>query len=233
MIVVAVAALVFAGYAAVSAATRDDEPDYVSDYTYVAPEPRTPTIAAFLGDSYTEGTGVTGGVDGYAPATASRMCWAYEGFGQGGTGYTNPGQASEGESIYADRVADIIAATPNVVVVQGSTNDSDPAATYEQAVATYRALAAGLPGVPVLALGPTAPPAADPAVVAAVSASVARAATESGLRFFDPISEGWLPEDGYSSDRIHPNNAGHKALSTGFVGALRALDIPAADACAR
>lgn len=189
-----------------------------------ADEAARPPLVAFLGDSYTAGTGSSGA--GYVDPTAVPLGWETVRFAQGGTGYTNPGD-NEGESVYADRVVAVVAANPDIVVIQGSTNDyaADPAALTTTAREVYASLRAGLPEARIIAVGPLAPPAADEDSLSRVARALRVAADGEGVPFIDPIAEGWLqPADGlFIEDGYHPNDAGYTAMADRLVGALRPL----------
>jgi len=187
--------------------------------------------AAFLGDSYTAGAGAA--VDnGFAQQVATLLCWDGVYFGQGGTGYTNPGQREEGEGVYLQRVDAVIESRPDVVIVQGSTNDSGGPANTAAAREVFAAIRAGLPNAQIVALGPVAPPKEDPAKVAA-SRDAVRAATEAeGVTFIDPVAMGWMPGSfNFGEDGIHPNPFGHKLMAENLFESIRGLNLPNLTRC--
>jgi lysophospholipase L1-like esterase len=222
--------LIGAVYAGYVVSTREEPAPLFAEAVqpYVAePDP----VAAFLGDSYTSGTGAAVGRS-YGPITSRLMCWAFAPFGEGGTGYANPGDAP-GESVYADRVPQVVAASPDVVIVQGSTNDYENDEAYAGAVRTFSALRAGLrPDVPIVAIGPIQTPDSRDELVAAASSGVARAAAENGVRFIDPVAEQWVPKDPtYFADGVHPNDRGHEMFATRAAEDLRSMDAAAFTSC--
>lgn len=229
MIAVAVAALLFAGYAGVSAATRDNSTDYVS--TYVIPEPAKYDYltVSILGDSYSVGAGATAN-NGWVPRLARKLCWNDESSAQVSTGYVNSGP--EGSTNYVQRAANVAARQPALIIVQGSTNDADRPGVTEAAASTYAALKAGSPGSTIVVVGPTAAPSIDPDAVRRDRDEVSSAARDAGLAFIDPIDLGWLskPSD-YSSDGLHPTNAGHEQIALLLRDQLTALSIPRVNAC--
>lgn len=191
----------------------------------VAPYP----LAAFLGDSYTAGAGAANG-EHYAAKTVQDICWDGRYFGEGGTGYTNRGQPQNNFEPYFDRVDDVIVDRPSVVIVQGSTNDSDGAATKESATNVFINLHNSLPNSTVIALGPLNPPGVDAAKVATSRNAVRAAAAATDTEFID--ATGWLTDDLYASDRIHPSPEGHEAIAVKLVEALRHLQPSGAPMCA-
>lgn len=184
-----------------------------------APAPGEPPRALFFGDSYTVGFGG----DGYVQRTAELMGWTPVVNAQGGTGYLNP-SATPGQTSYYGRLSEVLPADPDVVLVQGSTNDAgEPVAAVETAAAEfYRGLQAAVPTARVVVVGPLAPPGVDPQVIAEIRDALARASQSAGLPFVDPIAEGWLtPPEGYYFDTIHPNDAGYTEMAERLAAALR------------
>jgi acyl-CoA thioesterase-1 len=185
--------------------------------------PVTQLTAVFLGDSYTAGVGASAPESGYAQRTAALMGWRAVVEGQGGTGYVNPSE-SRAQSVYTGRLARVTAAGPDVVVVQGSTNDAGRPWKSVEAAATelYGRLRVALPSARIVVLGPLAPPGVDPDAVGRIRNALARAASTAGVPFIDPIAAGWLlPADGLYADPGHPNDDGYRQLADHLARALR------------
>jgi lysophospholipase L1-like esterase len=145
--------------------------------------------------------------------------------GENGTGYLATG-AEPGMTPYAGRLAAVVAAHPDVVVVQGSTNDvGRPVGEVGRAAADlYAQLAGALPDADIVVLGPVAPPGVDPAGVREVRDELSSAARAADLAFVDPIAGNWLhPVDGLFADPVHPDAAGYRELAADLVAALRDL----------
>ncbi|MGY1813417.1 SGNH/GDSL hydrolase family protein [Blastococcus sp. SYSU D00820] len=179
------------------------------------------TVAVFLGDSFTVGFGGEDG--GYVSRTADRLDWTAVAEGQSGTGYVNP-SAVEGQEPYGQRLASVIAEDPDVVVVQGSTNDvsATPAAVQTAARRLYADLEKALPDAQVLVLGPLSPPGVDAAAVRQIRDVLADAAEDAGLPYVDPIAGRWLtPPDGLFVDGVHPNDRGYTRMAEELARALR------------
>ena len=179
--------------------------------------------AVFLGDSYTVGVGTSGGPT-YAERVADRMGWSQVDAAQSGTGYVADGGGG-GNAPFGERVDDVVAAGPDVVVVQGSTNDVlAPAAEVGAAAsALYADLAAAVPGADVVVFGPPAAPGVPRTEIEAIRDALAGAAAQAGLLFVDPIAGGWLePPDGLYADVIHPDDEGHAVMADELVEELRA-----------
>nr|WP_275585576.1 SGNH/GDSL hydrolase family protein [Blastococcus saxobsidens] len=179
-----------------------------------------------MGDSYTVGLGG----EGYVERTARALGWSGVAEGQSGTGYVNPSGVA-GQQAYGERVDDVAAHRPDVVVVQGSTNDAGAAPPEVSAAAAqlYADLAEALPAASVVVVGPVAPPGIPVEEVRAVRDAVARAAEGAGLPFVDPVAEDWLrrPDGLFTEDGIHPNQAGYDEMAERLAAALREL-VPAA-----
>lgn len=185
-------------------------------------------VAAFLGDSYTQGVGEGAG---YVTPTAEAMGWEAVNLGQASTGYLNPGTIDPANSgPYLDRAPDVVAAAPDIVIVQGSPNDVGVDGDLRAAAAQlFDALKASLPGAQIIVVGPTAPPSLDAAAVGVISQRIEDAAVTAGLPFIDPLDLGWLPPENaalFVADRLHPSAAGYEAYTTGLLAALRQL-VPA------
>ncbi|WP_369140025.1 SGNH/GDSL hydrolase family protein [Modestobacter versicolor] len=190
--------------------------------TTAAPSAAAP-VAVFLGDSHTAASDDGGG---YALRTAAAMGWTPVLEGVGATGYATTN--GSGGGTYAERLEAVVAAAPDVVVVQGSINDvhSPPAAVRSGADAVYGELARRLPGSDVVVVGPPAAPGVPEAAVLAVRDEVQRAAAAAGVLFLDPVAGGWLaPADGKYADPYHPNDVGYAVFADQLVAALRAAGL--------
>lgn len=187
-----------------------------------------PVTVAILGDSFSPPIGQPVPGYSYAAPLASEFGWRIVPFGQGGTGYTNPGQAAEGDDVFAMRVPAIIAAAPSIVIVQGSTNDSDYDETYAAASAVYAQLRGGLPDAKIIVVGPLVTPALGPDVVGASRDAVRDAATDQGLAFIDPIELGWLGRDAtlFVEDGVHPTTEGQAQIAELLRTALTPIVAP-------
>ena len=97
--------------------------------------------AVFVGDSYTVGLGGDG--TSYVEPTAAAMRWTAVNLGASGTGYLSAATAGP----YRERLDGVLAADPDVVVVQGSTNDLSrpPAEVGAAAAQLYAELTAIVP----------------------------------------------------------------------------------------
>jgi lysophospholipase L1-like esterase len=181
-------------------------------------------LVAFLGDSWTAGVGATGR-RGYVVRTAERLGWGYANFGVGGSGYSVPGPH---DSLFVQRVPQLVALHPDLVVVQGSLNErnSTPRALRAAATSTLAGLREALdPGTPVLVVGASFNPGTPDRTIDWINDAVSDAAAAAGLPFVNPATAGWLDphERGLWSDTIHPDDRGHQLVADALVPLLRAL----------
>jgi lysophospholipase L1-like esterase len=181
-----------------------------------------PPEVVFLGDSWTVGWGATGS-RGYAPLAAERLGWEYDLLGVNGSGYLAHGVGGA----YAERVDAAAARAPDLVVVQGSLNDSlaDLGQLDQAAADTVRRLreAAG-DGTAILVVGAPSTPWTAPDVVERINAGIAAAADAAGVTFVDPARENWTDpaEPGIWADELHPNDVGHQRIADALVPLMRA-----------
>ncbi|MEW2513722.1 SGNH/GDSL hydrolase family protein [Streptomyces sp. NPDC046870] len=168
-----------------------------------------------LGDSIAGGSSQGGrGAHGWPSLVAGQLGLTLSLDAEGGTGYTTGGR-QEGGRPYTQRIKQAIAAKPDVVVVEGSRNDSSPTRTRAAAVDTLRRLRAGLPHARILVIGPIyalrRPIASHP-----MDEAVSAAAEKLHLPYLSAVRRGWFTGSAHrfiGGDGIHPTNAGHVYLA--------------------
>lgn len=181
---------------------------------------------AFLGDSYTVGVGSSAPDRRWSTTVATRLGWNELNFGASGTGYAAtyalPG-ASLSES-YAARIAAIVAAQPDVVVVSGGRNDLrcdiDVIAAGAELVLTR--LTTLLPDATIIVVDPWWGSTTPPEKLDEIGAAVDLAAIDAGVQVLDtqqPLADGDL----MSSDGIHPDDAGHAAIAEAMLTLLEGV----------
>jgi acyl-CoA thioesterase I len=200
-----------------------------------APAPTSVTFAV-LGDSYSEGAGASPG-RGWVEHFGEDMCWSLMNLSaEFGTGYTDSGdQATPGFARFNERIGDVVAGQPKVVIVQGGANDAD--ATPEQITAeaskVFGSLRTALgENATIVAIGPVPTPLTDPPSLAPVSAAISAAASQFGVDFIDPVAEDWLSNPTYFSvDQFHPNDQGYAQFASNLEASLRQHGLKPDAAC--
>lgn len=223
---------------------------FCSDSTYLTsiliaatdtlfPTPQAAPRLAGLGDSYMEGYAgrvVTSAFDGYFPHLAQLL--GYECRNSGAVSNTGYCRTNTPYGSYLSRVPAIISESPDLVVVQGSINDTvdfTSAQVGAAATAVFTALRAGLPNTPIVATGIL-----DARAVgyqtpdAARSAAISASAAALGIPFIDTANWvygtgniGWLQNNGNAdiytyTDNAHSSFAGGLYLASRLAGAIRA-----------
>jgi lysophospholipase L1-like esterase len=223
-------AIMFAGYGLVVVSTRSTD---VPTSAYV---PNTPQYnylpVSVIGDSYANGSGASTKGRSWADLLNRQMCWRMTKDSQPGTGYVAVGAAENDHSPYTNRFAKITEDDPALIIVQGSTNDAGKPGVFEAAVDFYRVLHERAPEARIIAIGPTAAPSVNYDSLVAVRDQLRNAAAVSDVTFIDPLQEGWLSDETlYSTDRLHPTDAGHEQFAASARADLETMNIDRLYAC--
>lgn len=197
-----------------------------------------PPHVAFLGDSYTYGVGATAPTDGYAYLVARAEHWTAKIVGLPGSGYVRI--AKHDDKSIAAGLAPVIAAQPNVVIVECGRNDVDQGIRLSEvephALRDLRALRAGLPDATIVVLGPIWLSGHPGARVFAVRDAVHAAQRQiPDSRWIDPVAQRWFT--GRLADRSgddasminyavsHPDNLGYRHIARRVESDLRSLGV--------
>ncbi|AGB26666.1 lysophospholipase L1-like esterase (plasmid) [Mycobacterium sp. JS623] len=179
----------------------------------------TPVVnAAFLGDSYTAGSGASQPDRRWTTLVSTSEGWIEHNFGLGGTGYST-------RNNYLSRIPEIIASKPDVVVVSGGINDwpdlnSDPTTLFQEVRDTYLQLRQDLPMATIIGVGPTFTSDLTPARVE-FNQTVSEAVTSVGGVFVSLILPTVVIEPAMvNPDRTHVNDSGHAAIAQRVISAL-------------
>jgi lysophospholipase L1-like esterase len=183
------------------------------------------TTVAVLGDSYTGGSAMDSGQRAEWPALLAgrHPTWRVVPFAVGGSGFVAGQQGGEHFALRLDR---IVAAQPQVVIVEGGHNDIGlPQAqvqTAAQQVLTL--LRAGLPQATIVVLG-VLWPGPLPQQMLDLDAALARDAQAVGGTYVD--ARGWFTAQPsmIGSDGIHPTDAGHAMLADRIGAAVTAAGV--------
>lgn len=185
-----------------------------------------PERVAFLGDSYTGGSGEGGvGPTGWPALVSAAQGWSFDRNGplfnaQGGTGFV---QAGTNKQAYTGRVDAIIAANPTTVIVAGGLNDEGYSLEEISAAANdvFARLRAGLPDANIIVVGPFYPSSPPSEKIQQVRDAIFEAALANGItNVVDPLP--WLDTPGIEigEDGVHPTDAGHQAIADQMNAAL-------------
>lgn len=156
----------------------------------LTPAPPLPRVA-FVGDSFMDGSNGAPRLQAVAVDLA-RLFDVNPLIGAtGGTGYIAGGSDGVHQFGSADRIAQLVAFKPELIVVVGSVNDDGSAGIQAAASAYYAALNTSLPGVPVIVFGPQ-PSSASGTISTGRAANgaalkAAAAAAPNVLAFFDMV----------------------------------------------
>lgn len=179
-----------------------------------------PPVAAFLGDSYTEGIGASGQENRWSTLVSLELGWEEMNHGISGTGYATNAQGPG----YANRLDDVIADNPDVVVVSGGQNDFstyqfDPQGTLQAISSVYEELRAELPDAEIIAVGPSTPSAVDQTVFA-LDAAVQEAAESVDATYVSLLDPDVFTLDMIQPDGVHVDDAGHAAIAERVINAV-------------
>lgn len=233
--VLAGAALALAIGGAVAAAVLGGAKQVVPESLLPPVEP-SPTVApgdtaaVFLGDSYTQGWGASEPSLRWSALVAAEAGWVELNQGQGGTGFvTISGVGGCGLAYcptYLERVPDVVAAQPDIVVIAGGQNDlaalaADPDAVRAALTETYTLIREGLPEARIIAVGPsTAQPGND--LIVELDEWVQETATSVGADYVSLIDPVVIEPGMVTVDGVHVNDAGHRAIADRVLTGIRA-----------
>lgn len=185
------------------------------------PEKQWPD-AVILGDSYTEGAGssTTSRERRWSTLMSDAMEWDEVNLSVPGTGYAAGGAERRSFEFLID---EIVARSPDVVLVSGGRNDTWFAATDVGAAATrlFARLAEDVPDAEVIVISPWWDDDAAPTTFDEAVDAIRVAAQTAGVRYLDtgqPLSG---RAELLSPDGVHPNDDGHAALADAVLTALR------------
>ncbi len=178
-------------------------------------------VVAFLGDDWTAGTGASAPAKRFSTLVSRRLGVAERNFGGDGSGYAKSGPTA---GPYRSRLAPVVSAHPDVVVVSGGRNDRADSASTAAAAARdlFAALHDQLPDATLVAVAPFWGDSDLPPELAALAKAVREAVTGVGgsyLDLDDPIHG--HPE--YMADDADPNNRGYAAIAAAVSPRIGAL----------
>ncbi|GAB4099255.1 SGNH/GDSL hydrolase family protein [Sinomonas halotolerans] len=179
-------------------------------------------LVAFIGDSYTAGSGPVPREGTWAARLARAEGWRSLNVAVGGTGYLKEYRADRSRpcagqlcSTYLTQAAEVVRAHPDVVIVAGGRNDG-PATTPQldaSVDALYAQLRDGLPEAQIIALSPILGADDSPRALAGLRTAVRNAVVREGGTYVDLGAPLAGRPDLILGDGVHPNAAGHELLA--------------------
>lgn len=176
--------------------------------------------AAFLGDSYTVGTGASSRSNRWTRTVANERNWRELNFGVGGTNYATGSDLENGDP-YTERVDEVVDANPDIVIVStaGNSMDTDQQGAITE---TFEQLRAGLPDAEIYATSPYTRDGDYPENLAEFGDDIESAVESVGGTYVE-IGH---PLDGHpeamAKDGVHPNDRGYKLIAAAVKEALPA-----------
>lgn len=179
-----------------------------------------------IGDSWSTGYSATEG-HGYPDLLAKDTGWVLTVNAQSGTGYT-ANLNGDGET-FENRVTDLPAATPGMLIVQGGLNDEWAAwqNVGEDARVVLTELADRYPDAPIVVVGPATAKWPATEVLHSIDKQLGDAAAAAGAWYVSPISDGWVTEENVSEfidpATKHPSTEGHAIFASRLLRELGEL----------
>lgn len=199
-----------------------------TDTPLLTPAPAPEPIVAFIGDSYTHGTGASDHAHRWTTLVSAAEGWSEVNLGLGGTGFlTSAGLNGCGKdycSTYEERVAANTVPDAVTYVVAGGQNDYAAWATNEAGVTatinrTYANLRALHPKAKIIAVGPSVIGSVTRSA-SGMDAAVRTAAASVGAQYISLISPNVLTADMATGQGGHVTDVGHQAIATAVLAAL-------------
>lgn len=181
----------------------------------------TEPVVAFLGDDWTRGAGATAKSKRFSTLLSQQLNFTERNFGADDTGYA---KSSDTAGPYSSRVAAIVGAKPQLVIVTGGRNDSsdDPATAADQVKKLFRELAADLPNVPIVAVAPFWGDSDLPPELVALGQAIKKGVTDAGGTYLD-IEDPIHNHPDFMADDADPDNAGYAAIAAALEPQLAPL----------
>lgn len=184
--------------------------------------------ALFFGDSWTWGYSAEPPTKGMAYTAAAELELDATVDGVPGTGFVSPGSGNEGS--FARRLTALhLDAVPELVVLQGGTNDTEstPENIAAALTAAVEVVEKRWPDATLVVVGPG--PRTWPAEqrLTAVDTVLSGTAAELGVGYISPLRERWITEATaptvLDQSTSHPGTAGHAYLGRELADSIREL----------
>lgn len=178
-------------------------------------------VIAFLGDDWTRGNGASARARRFSTLLCTQLGAQEQNFGVDDTGYAKSGPDG---GPYATRIAQIVAADPQVVVVSGGRNDrsDSPATAAAAARALFATLRSRLPDAVLIAVAPFWGDSDLPPEMVALAAAVEDGVTAAGGTYLD-IADPIHRHPAFMADAADPNDQGYAAIAAALATRLEPL----------
>lgn len=190
--------------------------------TQSPPGVAVPTVA-FIGDSYSAGTGSSGYNSRFTTLVAAYEGWSSSSFAYGGTGYLRQRNGASREtgcnSEHCPNYPAVLQAVktynPSIVFVSGGRNDVGlpPNLVVSAINRFYTNLHAALPHARIIVTSPMWAYSDPPPQLVTIQAAVRAAARRAGATYLN-LGEPLVKDRALvSGDHVHPNDRGHAAIA--------------------
>jgi lysophospholipase L1-like esterase len=233
LILLAVLAVAVAGFAVMRPLDKPPAPvPAAATYTPAPVEIKHAKVAVFVGDSLTVGSGVTQVPNRWSTLVSNYFGWGEVNLAQGGTGFVRTGAMESCKQTFCPafpaRVADIVKADPDVVVVLGGRNDA-PLLTedvYPAVKKFYSSLRKALPKTPIIAVSSFWDDDPTPESVPALNDVIKAEVTAVKGTFID-VGELYAGKPNLiGKDGVHPTDAGYALLAKTIETQIEKARIP-------
>ncbi len=189
--------------------------------TSTPPSSGAKPVVAFLGDDWTTGVGATAKGKRFSTLLSQQLNFTERNFGADGTGYA---KSTDTEGPYSSRVADIVAANPQLVVVTGGRNDSsdDPNTAADQVSRLFAELHSKLPNVTLVAVAPFWGDSDLPPELVTLAKAIKKGVTDAGGTYID-IEDPIHTHPDYMATDADPDNDGYAAIAAALAPQLTPL----------
>jgi lysophospholipase L1-like esterase len=178
-------------------------------------------LIAFVGDDWTAGIGASGKAKRFTSLVAQQLGVAQRTFGVTGSGYAKPGIDG---TTFAGRVAEVVAAKPDVVVVSGGRNDASdsPATAAADARQLFATLHRKLPDAVLIGVAPFWGDSDLPPEMIQLGHAVDAAVTAVGGTYLD-LPDPIHGHPSFMADDADPNDRGYAAIAAALAPELQPL----------
>jgi lysophospholipase L1-like esterase len=185
-----------------------------------ASQPAQPVIA-FLGDDWTAGTGASAKAARFTTMVCAQVGAREKNFGVDGTGYA---KSSAAGGPYESRIAAIVAADPQIVVVSGGRNDNvdSPETAAAHARALFETLHIKLPDALLVAVAPFWGDSDLPPSMVSLGNAVESGVTAAGGTYLD-VPDPIHGHPSFMADLADPNDQGYAAIAAALAPELQPL----------